>query len=288
MNLALRVGRTFADGYHELHTIFQAIELFDDVHARPAAPGEYRLAFQGEGSAFLPTDDTNLAMRAAKLLAQHFAVADAGAELLIRKRIPVAGGMAGGSADAAATLVACNELWQLGASRDDLVPLAAQLGADVPFLLFGGTALGSRRGDVIEPLEVTGNYVWVLALSHHGLSTPAVFQEFDRLALPTHTTIGDDLPQALQAGDVAGVGRALVNDLAAPAVSLQPRLKHILRIGREAGALGSIVSGSGPTCAFLAADGKQANRIAERLAIFSSVRTVRIAQGPARGAEVIA
>ncbi|MCC2593625.1 4-(cytidine 5'-diphospho)-2-C-methyl-D-erythritol kinase [Tessaracoccus sp. OS52] len=287
VNLALRVGATDAEGYHSLGTVFQALSLFDEVTAERAPAGKFALAFRGEGSAFLPTDDTNLAMRAAKLLAHRHNVRDAGVRLLVRKRIPVAGGMAGGSADAAAVLVACNELWGVGASDDELRRLGSELGADVPFMLLGGTAHGWGRGDQLEPLPTRGTYHWTLALSHTGLSTPTVFKEFDQLSGPRPTDIPEELTRALAAGDIAAVGAALVNDLAEPALRLLPTLANTLEIGLDAGALGAVVSGSGPTCAFLSATAEQAAAVEEALGVFSGVRAVRSASGPVPGTRVV-
>ncbi|MEO7587964.1 MAG: 4-(cytidine 5'-diphospho)-2-C-methyl-D-erythritol kinase [Arachnia sp.] len=284
VNLALCVGEADDTGYHELGTVFQALSLWDELTVEPAAAGVFKVAFRGEGAAFLPTDDTNLAIRAAKLLAERFHIADAGCIMLIRKRIPVAGGMAGGSADAAAVLVACNELWGRPATATDLRDLAAQLGADVPFLLTGGTAIGTGRGDIIDPIEARGSYHWTLALSHTGLSTPAVFREFDRVAEPSAPRIPQELLDALAAGDVAAVGRNLVNHLAEAAIRLQPTLGSTLQIGLDAGALGAVVSGSGPTCAFLADSAESAAMVAEALGVFSGVRAVRSAVGPVAGA----
>ncbi|MFT3888952.1 MAG: 4-(cytidine 5'-diphospho)-2-C-methyl-D-erythritol kinase [Arachnia sp.] len=288
VNLALRVGAADPQGYHALGTVFQAVSLGDDVQAELAPPGEFSMSVQGEGSAFLPTDDTNLAIRAARLLARHGGRDDVGVRLAVRKRIPVAGGMAGGSADAAAALVACSALWGMGATREDLHPLAAELGSDVPFMLLGGTAIGTGRGEQLTSLITSGTYHWTFALSHTGLSTPAVFQEFDRLSAPKPTDIPDELLEALRAGDPAAVGAALTNDLEEAALSLQPGLAHTLRIGREAGALGAVVSGSGPTVAFLAASAAHGAELAETLGLFSGVRAVRRAYGPVAGAQVIA
>ncbi len=287
VNLALRVGETDEHGYHRLGTVFQALSLTDEVTVEAGRPGVYRLTFRGEGSAFLPTDDTNLATRAAKLMASRFEVEGAGCTMTIRKRIPVAGGMAGGSADAAAVLVACNELWRLGASLDELHEIGAELGADVPFLLHGGTAIGTGRGDEILPVMTRGTYHWVLALSHGGLSTPAVFREFDRVSEPRPTDIPVELLAALAEGDVAAVGAAMVNDLADAAVRLQPTLEATLQLGLDAGAAGAIVSGSGPTCAFLADSPERAELVAEALSVFSGVRAVRMAHGPVEGAKVV-
>lgn len=287
VNLALRVGATDPLGYHELGTVFQAVSLADEVVAEEAPAGEFRLAFHGEGAAFLPVDDTNLAIRAAKLLAARFERPDGGVALTIRKRIPVAGGMAGGSADAAAVLVACNALWEVGATPEQLHPLAAELGSDVPFLLLGGTALGTGRGEQLAPVMTSGTYHWTLALSHAGLSTPAVFREFDRVEQPRSTEVPRALLEALRAGDPAALGAALVNDLQDAGIRLQPGLLHTLRIGRDAGALGAIVSGSGPTCAFLAASDAHSVELAETLSLFSGVRAVRRAYGPVAGAQVL-
>ncbi len=284
VNLALCVGAADDTGYHELATVFQALSLWDELAVELAVPGVFRVAFRGEGASFLPTDDTNLAIRAARLLAHHAQVEDAGCHIVVRKRIPVAGGMAGGSADAAAVLVACNELWGRPADSSQLLGLAAQLGADVPFLLTGGTAIGTGRGDIILPLETEGIYHWTLALSHTGLSTPSVFREFDRVSTPSPPVIPQALLDALAVGDVAGVGSNLVNDLSDAAIRLQPTLGSTLQIGIDAGALGAVVSGSGPTCAFLSDSMEGALLVAEALGVFSGVRAVRNATGPVAGA----
>lgn len=287
VNLCLAVGATDADGYHELATVFQALSLFDDVEASRAEAGQFRLGFRGEGAAFLPTDGQNLAIRAARVMAERFGVANGGVEMKIRKRIPVAGGMAGGSADAAAVLVACNHLWECGATDQQLAEIGASLGADVPFSLLGGTALGMGRGDVVEPIPTQGTYHWTVALSHTGLSTPAVFRQFDemnpRVAAPE---VGRQLLDGLAEGDVEKVGASLRNDLQEAAVALQPTLATTLKIGHDAGALGGLVSGSGPTCAFLARDEYHAREIGEALAVFSGVRAVRVTHGPVPGAHV--
>lgn len=284
VNLALCVGAADDTGYHELGTVFQALSLWDEITVEPAPAGVFRVAFRGEGAAFLPTDDTNLAIRAARALAHHSGVKDAGCVMVIRKRIPVAGGMAGGSADAAAVLVGCNQLWGSPAQPSQLRDVATQLGADVPFLLTGGTAIGTGRGDIIEPLETRGTYHWTLALSHTGLSTPAVFREFDRTAEPAAPVVPQALLDALAAGDVPAVGKHLVNDLADAAIRLQPTLGSTLQIGLDAGALGAVVSGSGPTCAFLSDSAESASLVAESLGVFSGVRAVRSAVGPVDGA----
>ena len=287
VNLALNVGATDNEGYHALGTLFQAVSLFDDLVARPAGAGVFRVSFRGEGASGLPVDDTNLVVRAARLLAETCGTGNLGAEIRVHKRIPVAGGMAGGSADAAATLVACNQLWGAGLEPGQLHALAARLGADVPFLLCGGTAVGTGRGEKLRPVPVRGSLQWVLALSHHGLSTPAVFREFDRISPPRPTGIDPGLLAALAGGDVHSVGLLLGNDLQRAAVNLQPELADVLAMGREAGAAGALVSGSGPTIAFLAGTLAAADAISGRLALSSRVRAVRRVHGPVPGARIV-
>ena len=283
VNLALNVGATDTEGYHALGTLFQAVSLFDDLAARPAEAGVFRVSFRGEGASGLPVDDTNLVVRAARLLAETCGTGNLGAEIRVHKRIPVAGGMAGGSADAAATLVACDRLWGTGLDAEQLHALAARLGADVPFLLHGGTAVGTGRGEKLRPVPVRGRFHWVLALSHHGLSTPAVFREFDRISEPRPTDINPGLLAALADGDTSGVGSLLGNDLQQAAINLQPELADVLAMGCEAGAVGALVSGSGPTTAFLAG----ADAISDRLVLSSRVRAVRRVHGPVSGARVV-
>lgn len=286
VNLALRVGETDHEGYHQLGTIFQAVSLSDEITVEDLPAGQFRLSFQGEGAGFLPVDDTNLAMRAAKLVAGHYGLDGAGAAISIRKRIPVAGGMAGGSADAAGTMLACSELWGVGAPREELRNLSAQLGSDVPFLLMGGTAHGRGRGELLNPIATKGVFHWVFALAHGGLSTPAVFREFDRITEPQPTALPQPLVDALRAGDVRAVGANLTNDLQDAAISLQPALRHTLDLGMERGALGAVISGSGPTCAFLAESAEAAAALGDELSLFSGVRTVRLATGPVAGVQL--
>ncbi|MDO5534903.1 MAG: 4-(cytidine 5'-diphospho)-2-C-methyl-D-erythritol kinase [Propionibacteriaceae bacterium] len=288
VNLALRVGGLRSDGYHGLATVFQALSLFDDLSARPAAPGSYGVSIAGDQAHLVPADDTNLAVRAARLLAsRHGGEGRYGVDLAIRKTIPVTGGMAGGSADAAAALVACAALWGLDINPDELRVLGAELGADVPFCLLGSTALGHGRGDDLVPVLSRGGYHWVLALPDIELSTPAVFRRFDELnpdADPTPEPVPPALLEGLASGDVRLVAEHLVNDLEPAALSLAPHLADLLDAGRSAGALASIVSGSGPTCAFLAANEDAAVGLSNDLNALGLCRTVRRASGPVPGA----
>ncbi|WP_181874406.1 4-(cytidine 5'-diphospho)-2-C-methyl-D-erythritol kinase [Marinitenerispora sediminis] len=290
VNLQLAVGPAREDGYHDLVNVFHAVSLFDEVTVTRAEPGPSRLSVAGgldSHTARVPLDGTNLAARAAELLAREAGV-EAAVSIHLAKAIPVAGGMAGGSADAAATLVACNTLWRAGLSDADLHALAARLGSDVPFPLLGGSAVGTGRGEHLTPMPCGGRFTWVFALAEGGLSTAAVFGEYDRLRPDAPRPEPDpSLAAALAAGDAPALGAALSNDLQRAALSLRPELRRTLDAGRAAGALGAIVSGSGPTCAFLAADGAAAGEIAAALAESGHcARTVQ-AYGDVPGATVL-
>jgi 4-diphosphocytidyl-2-C-methyl-D-erythritol kinase len=290
INLQLAVGPLGADGFHEVTTVFQAISLFDDVTLKHAPGGAgISLTLSGSTSNGVPVTDENLAVRAAKLMSEKY---DLSTDLAIhlKKEIPVAGGMAGGSADAAGVIVAMDALFDIGLSRDEMETIAAQLGSDVPFGISGGTSIGRGRGDQLTPALSRGNYHWVLALSGQGLSTPAVYQECDRLregldiASPQ---VSDSMMQALRAGDPVALGAALSNDLQAAACSLRPALRLVLDVGRDYGALGSIVSGSGPTVAFLVEDEEKSMDLTVALSSSGVVAGVVRASGPVHGARVI-
>jgi 4-diphosphocytidyl-2-C-methyl-D-erythritol kinase len=297
INLALCVGPSRRDGYHPLATVYQAVSLYDEVHAAWAEPDEFAVTVSGEGADLVPTDETNLALRAARLLARDYGQGGSlGALLSIKKAIPVAGGLAGGSADAAAALLACAVLWDLDVGSDELTPLAAELGSDVPFALLGGTALGSGRGEHVVPVLARGGYHWVLAFGHHGLSTPAVYRRHDEQGARKAGLRGRGGPafevppalmNALRSGDPVALGAALVNDLQPAALDLQPRLRQVLEAGLEHGAVGALVSGSGPTCAFLAANEAAAVDLSVALSADGQCRAVRRATGPVTGARVI-
>ncbi|WP_067816660.1 4-(cytidine 5'-diphospho)-2-C-methyl-D-erythritol kinase [Nocardia inohanensis] len=287
VNLHLGVGDLRDDGYHDLTTVFQALSLSDDLEIAPAAA--MRVTATGEGADEVPTDSTNLVWRAAVRLAERTGRAPQ-VEIGIAKGIPVAGGMAGGSADCAAALVGLNELWELGLGRTELSEIAAELGSDVPFALHGGTALGHGRGEKLLPVLSRNTFHWVLALAKGGLSTPAVFKELDRLREagdPPRLGQPEELLQALASGDPKQLAPLLGNDLQAAALSLKPELRRTLRGGVGAGALAGIVSGSGPTCAFLCEDEETAVAVAAELSGAGVCRSVRTAHGPVPGARVI-
>ncbi|MDQ1689623.1 MAG: 4-diphosphocytidyl-2-C-methyl-D-erythritol kinase [Frankiaceae bacterium] len=284
VNLHLGVGPRRPDGYHDLQTVFQALSIYDEVTAYPA-PG-LTVMVKGQDADEVPVDSTNLALRAAALLAERTGV-DAAARIGIRKEIPVAGGMAGGSADAAAALVACDALWGTGLSRAQLAELAAELGSDVPFCLQGGCALGTGRGQVLTPVLARGSFHWVVAIAATGLSTPEVYAEIDRRRGPgAEATPPDEVLAALRLGDAKRLGAALHNDLEPAAIGLRPALRATLDAGRELGALGAMVSGSGPTCVFLARSHAAAIRIAAALTAEAVCKTTRVAEGPVPGPRV--
>jgi 4-diphosphocytidyl-2-C-methyl-D-erythritol kinase len=288
VNLHLSVGPPREDGYHDLVTVFHAVSLYDEVTATPAR--DLSLGITGEGAGALPLDQDNLVWRAAVLLAERAGVQPA-VRLDVAKGIPVAGGLAGGSADAAATLVACDALWGTGMDRVDLLELAAELGSDVAFSLTGGTALGTGRGERLTPVLAAGRWHWVLAVAGDGLSTPTVYGELDRLRADLDlapTGEPDRLINALRAHDPDALGTLLANDLQAPALALRPELRRTLRAGGDLGALGGIVSGSGPTCAFLSRSREAAVRLGAALAGAGVCRTVRVAYGPVPGARIVA
>jgi 4-diphosphocytidyl-2-C-methyl-D-erythritol kinase len=313
VNLQLSVGPPRDDGYHDLVNVFHAVSLFDEVTADdhpdalravdgpdgPEVPAgrvmsggaTISVRVEGESAGQVPLDAGNLAVKAALALAAR-AGRPLSASLLIRKAIPVAGGMAGGSADAAAALLACDKLWGLGLSLRELMDIGAGLGSDVPFALLGGTAVGTGRGEKLTPVQVTGRFHWVFALAEGGLSTAEVYAECDRVREATGEQAGwprvaEFLMEALAAGDAGALGKVLANDLQPAALMLSRPLARTLATGRERGALGALVSGSGPTCAFLAESEAQAAELSIALEVAGVCRSVVTAYGPVPGATIV-
>jgi 4-diphosphocytidyl-2-C-methyl-D-erythritol kinase len=329
LNLQLAVGPRRADGYHGLVTVFHAVSLFDEVTAESA--GQDGVTVTGEGADRVPADQDNLALRAVTALraAVGGAVRAAGVHVTIAKRIPVAAGLAGGSADAAGALVACNELWRSGLTQRQLVTVAAKVGSDVAFALLGGTAVGRGRGERLTPaLAPATPYHWVLAFADGQLSTPEVYAALDRLRAAAKGAKGDRgdgqspragargergdgqspraggprgvgpreiaepnldaaLMTALRSGDPTRVGRAVSNDLQPAAVALFPALRKTLAAGLELGALGALVAGSGPTCAFLASNADRALDLAVSLSGAGVCRSVARVTGPVPGTVIL-
>ncbi|MBO7941220.1 4-(cytidine 5'-diphospho)-2-C-methyl-D-erythritol kinase [Streptomyces sp. S9] len=287
VNVQLAVGAARPDGFHDLANVFLAVGLYDEVTATPA--DTLTVTCAGPDADQVPLDRTNLAARAAIALAERYGRSP-DVHLHIAKDIPVAGGMAGGSADGAGALLACDALWGTGASREELLDICAELGSDVPFSLVGGAALGTGRGEKLTALEVGGTFHWVFAMAVRGLSTPAVFREFDRLGegldIP-EPVASPELLDALAKGDPDALAAHLSNDLQPAALSLFPDLAATLAAGHAAGALATLVSGSGPTTAYLARDAASAEKIADALRTSTTCRTVRLTSSPAPGATII-
>ncbi|MGO4604434.1 4-(cytidine 5'-diphospho)-2-C-methyl-D-erythritol kinase [Terrabacter sp. 2YAF2] len=290
VNLDLRVGPRRPDGFHALATVYQAVSLHDEVSV--TRWDDWQVIPAGTYADRIPTNGDNLAVRAARLVADRWSV-DECLSIRIDKDIPVAGGMAGGSADAAAALVACDQLWGLGLDRDELAELAASLGSDVPFVLSGGNAMGSGRGEQLAPVLARGTFHWVFAISDTGLSTPEVYAECDRLreragADVPEPRVSPELMAALRSGEPAALGAALHNDLEPAAFSLRPQLRELRDAGVEYGALGGIVSGSGPTVAFLTESREASLDLSVSLAASGLCRDLRRAKGPVHGAHLVA
>lgn len=286
INLQLSVGPLQRDGYHELATVFQSVSLFDEITVCEIEEG---IEIHSDSKSAIPLGKENLAYQAAEIMRKRFDI-ESGLSIKIKKEIPIAGGMAGGSADAGGTIVAIDSLFSLGLKRDEMERIGSELGADVPFTISGGTAIGTGRGDQIAPVLSRGSYNWVLALSSSGLSTPSVYKECDRLREGLDISkpfVSDTLLQALSHGDAKALGKSLSNDLQPAACSLKPALRLILDVGLDYGALGGIVSGSGPTVAFLAENEDHALDLVVALTSSGVVGNVIRVAGPVPGARVI-
>ena len=291
INVCLRVGPLRDDGYHDLATIFQAVSLVEDVTATES--NNFSLSFSGPiDTSHLTVDESNLVLRAARAVAAA-AGYTGGADIKVVKRVPIAGGMGGGSADAAATLVAVDALWETNLGMTKLTEIAASLGADVPFALHGGTALGVSRGDVLTPVLAKAEFHWVLVLAETGLSTPEVFRQLDRHrnehsidieTVPIDPTVEPELLAALRSGDATALAEYLRNDLQAAALQLKPELGGVIEFGETHGALAGIVSGSGPTIALLAGDETSAHDLVA--ALTDAGKSALAVTAPALGARV--
>jgi 4-diphosphocytidyl-2-C-methyl-D-erythritol kinase len=292
INVFLKVGALDDTGYHDVAIAYQAVSLCEDVRVSDASDFSVEVAGPVELSR-VPLDGGNIAIKAARLLAARTGY-PGGARIRIEKHVPVTGGMGGGSADAAATLVACDALWGTELPREELLELARQLGADVPFALTGGTAIGTGRGDELSPALAQGTFHWVLALADFGLSTPAVYAELDEhrnrhaqdiFPADLRPSVDAGVLQALRAGDAHMLAEAMHNDLQAAALHLEPSLADVLELGEQNGALAGIISGSGPTVAFLAADVDSALEL--QVALSAARLNVVRATGPVHGARIV-
>ncbi|MFC7403046.1 4-(cytidine 5'-diphospho)-2-C-methyl-D-erythritol kinase [Citricoccus sp. GCM10030269] len=300
VNLSLRVGAPRADGYHPVASVYLAVSMIEEVTATPRSEGEITVALSESSSAFVdpdafPVDSSNLAVKAAVRLREHLELdpAEHGVHLEITKQVPVAGGMGGGSADAAAALVACAALWDAGLSRQALAEISAPLGADVPFAVMGGAAVGLGVGDELTPLLARHPLHFVLVPATTGLATPQVYGLLDRLreeeALPVPESdpeVDRELVQALTTGNAEELALLIANDLQVPAATMVPELSGMLDIGLEEGALAGQVSGSGPTLMFLARNAEESFQLATRIEDRTGVAAVAV-HGPVHGARVL-
>jgi 4-diphosphocytidyl-2-C-methyl-D-erythritol kinase len=290
LNLFFEVGGVQEDGYHDVASAYQAVSLFEDVWASPS--DEFTVAISGTVDVSgVPADDRNLAVRAARLVAQRIGHSG-GVHLDIVKHVPVAGGMGGGSADAAAALVACDALWGAELGMAELHKLATRLGADVPFALLGGTAIGTGRGDQLSPALAKGRFDWVVVPSDAGLSTPEVYTHLDELRTRPDIGASGAVPEvaagvlhALRAGDPIALAEHMRNDLQLAALSLRPELRDALELGEESGALAGMVSGSGPTLAFLTVDPESALEL--QITLSAAGYEALHVHGPVAGARVV-
>jgi 4-diphosphocytidyl-2-C-methyl-D-erythritol kinase len=290
INLLLGVGAPRPDGFHTLVTVYQAVSLYDDVTVAPAPELTVETAVATYlAEAHLPVPGHNIIDRAAAALAGHHG-RPVTARVQVDKSIPIAGGLAGGSADGAAALVALDRLHDLQTSDEDLLMLAAGLGSDVPFALVGATALGEGHGEIVTPVDDAGSWWWVVVPSADGMSTPAVYRHYDELRpdAPLLPDPPDEIVKALAGGDPHQLAAALHNDLEQAALDLRPDLAQLIVEGVDAGALRGLVSGSGPTCVFLCESADHARTVAGTLSASGPPeRVVLVAHGPVAGAHLV-
>lgn len=287
VNLSLQVGKLREDNYHDLCTVFVALTLTDTV---TLTRKEEQITFelQGGDEESLGPVEKNLAVRAAHLIRDTYGDPSMGAHILLEKRIPVAAGLAGGSADAAATLLACSELWGLRLSRMDLMDLGAQLGADVPFALLGGVAIGRGRGDELAPVLFRGTYHWVIVYQEDGLSTAEAFNmlDFERSRNGVASlNREEEVLRSLMTGDPSLLAMALSNDFQELVREARPEIDQLFEFIDETEALGAVLCGSGPSVAFLCPDLSTAYGLSSQIADQLNMKSY-IAGSPGPGAWV--
>lgn len=296
INVSFECGDPREDGFHPVATLYLAVGLDEQVTALYRADGEITAELDDASTIAVdretfPVGVDNLAVKAALALREATGVR-AGADLRILKRVPVAGGMGGGSADAAAALVACNALWGTHLTRQDLASIAARLGSDVPFALYGGAAVGLGRGEDLAPVPLRSESHWVLIPASYGLSTPKVYGELDRqreragLSFPAPKEVSPEVLHALLEGDPHKLAASVHNDLTPASIALAPELAHVIERAEDAGALKAIVSGSGPTLACIARSSAHAERISMQVRDELDVQTI-VVSAPAAGASIV-
>lgn len=303
INLFLAVRGRRPDSMHEIVTILHTVELYDrlDVHLEgsrtacfhPAARRLMEVELEHDAGGEVPSDERNLIVRAGRLLADRLGpharsetseVDRPVTRIELGKAIPVAAGMAGGSADAAGTLVALNELWDCRLSAEELRDLAIELGADVPFCVAGGTALATGTGASTAQVLSRGHYHWVVGIDDQPLSTAEVYRAWDEHCEPSEVE-PDAVLHALRTEDPEALGAALHNDLQEAVYALRPELRDRRQAFMDADALGAVVTGSGPTIIALAADRGHAGDIATEIG--STFDRVEIVRSPAGGPELL-
>jgi len=300
INLHLGVGPRRPDGYHDVVTVLQTVSIFDTLRLQfegegqsmhPSARRRMRVLFTLEAddhSAEVPADAANLALVAAAQLMQHLGIDDDPAapttRMHLTKRIPVAAGMAGGSADAAAALVGLNRLWEVDLDAEALCEVAAEVGSDVPFCVLGGSALATGTGTAVARVLTSGSVHWVVGIDRAPLATAEVYAAFDRLEPPAPSS-PDAVLQALRTGDLDALAASLHNDLEPAAIALRPELAARRDAMRAAGALATLVSGSGPTMLALVRDAGDARRLAAE--VEGHFDSVEVAASPAGGPELL-
>lgn len=294
VNLELTVGAADDNGMHPLATVFQAVNVYEEVTASLARVGNgITISVAGRDAEAVPTDESNIVHQAVLALARSAELTGLDevpdVHIHIEKQIPVGGGMAGGSADAAATLVACNELWRTHLPTEALDAIAASLGADVTFCMHGGTAVGQGYGEQLAPVLTSGEYHWLFVLSPTPISTGAAYRALDErergIAAPL--SVRPELMQALRSGDPVEVGANLRNDFQEVALAAQPQLAKVLEFAEDHLAAGAIVSGSGPTIAILASSLWHQRELKAGLAAAHPELEVLTASGPVHGARIV-
>ncbi len=261
VNLGLEVVRRRTDGYHDIDTIFQTISLSDTLEVAPGATVADDPTLEVKGLP-VPLDAANLAVLAARAVMKETGCA--APALRLTKRIPVAAGLGGGSADAAAVLVGMNELFGLGLDEAALADLAIGIGSDVPFLVRGGTARGRGRGELLEPLPAVSGLAFVLVTPDFEVRAAEAYRRA-RIGLTGTGSFTRLNCSAIQNGDFRALARGLGNDLEAGVVSSYPEVGRVKARLIELGVLAAVMCGSGPTVLGVTTREEDATGIASRL-----------------------
>lgn len=241
INLGLNVVGLREDGYHEVRMVMQSLKLHDDLVMKKQPEG----VSMKTNLSYLPCDNSNLVVRAVEMLRSDFGITT-GVDINLRKVIPVAGGMAGGSSDAASALYGMNELFELGLSQEQLMKYGLKLGADVPFCIMRGTALSEGIGEILTPLPSPPGASVLIVKPKMGVSTKAVYDAYDALEQPEHPDI-DALIQGLRSGRWDEIQKGMGNSLEAVTIPMHPIIENIKKMMMDKGAFISMMSGSGPT-----------------------------------------